>query len=299
MTAGRPSRRPEQLRELMRERLHLQRPAVRGDHRAARAGRRDRRRRVRQDHGDGRARGLAGRHRPGRAGRGARADVHDQGGRRAGARGSATACATPGCCRARRRPRPTHEATRRSRSPRWRPTTPTPPALLTEHGLRIGHEPDTRLIADATRYQLAARAVARYTAPVEHLSDSPRHVVHYLLALDARAQRAPRRARDRSACTTPRRAAAVRGGMADRDPQDLPRANREGDPGDRPPGRAARAGRGLPRAQAPPRADGLLRPDRARRPAGRASVPRWASSSATSSRSCCSTSTRTPRSPRP
>ncbi|WP_121255393.1 ATP-dependent DNA helicase [Nocardioides ferulae] len=57
-------------------------------------------------------------------------------------------------------------------------------ALLTEHGLRIGHEPDTRLIADASRYQLAARAIARYTVPVEQLSDSPRHVVQYLLALD-------------------------------------------------------------------------------------------------------------------
>ena len=57
-------------------------------------------------------------------------------------------------------------------------------ALLTEHGLRIGHEPDTRLIADASRYQLAARAVQRYTRPVEHLSDSLRHVVQYLLALD-------------------------------------------------------------------------------------------------------------------
>jgi DNA helicase-2/ATP-dependent DNA helicase PcrA len=58
-------------------------------------------------------------------------------------------------------------------------------ALLSEHGLRIGHEPDTRLIADASRYQLAARAVQRYTRPVEKLSDSPRHVVQYLLALDA------------------------------------------------------------------------------------------------------------------
>ncbi|WP_241153706.1 ATP-dependent DNA helicase [Nocardioides pantholopis] len=57
-------------------------------------------------------------------------------------------------------------------------------ALLSEHGLRIGHEPDTRLIADASRYQLAARAVQRYTAPVAALSDSPRHVVQYLLALD-------------------------------------------------------------------------------------------------------------------
>jgi DNA helicase-2/ATP-dependent DNA helicase PcrA len=58
-------------------------------------------------------------------------------------------------------------------------------ALLSEHGLRIGHEPDTRLIADASRYQLAARAVQRYAAPVEQLTDSPRHVVQYLLALDA------------------------------------------------------------------------------------------------------------------
>ena len=46
--------------------------------------------------------------------------------------------------------------------------------LLTEHGLRIGHEPDTRLIADASRYQLAGRTIARHTAPVRisatHLS---------------------------------------------------------------------------------------------------------------------------------
>lgn len=57
--------------------------------------------------------------------------------------------------------------------------------LLTEHGLRLGHEPDTRLIADASRYQLATRVVQRYTRPIEHLSDSPRHVVQYLLGLDA------------------------------------------------------------------------------------------------------------------
>jgi DNA helicase-2/ATP-dependent DNA helicase PcrA len=58
-------------------------------------------------------------------------------------------------------------------------------ALLSEHGLRIGHEPDTRLIADASRYQLAGRTVQRYTTPVEHLSDSPPHVLGYLLRLDA------------------------------------------------------------------------------------------------------------------
>ncbi len=58
-------------------------------------------------------------------------------------------------------------------------------ALLTEHGLRIGHEPDTRLIADASRYQLAARAVQRHSRPIGLLTDSPTHAVKYLLALDS------------------------------------------------------------------------------------------------------------------
>jgi DNA helicase II / ATP-dependent DNA helicase PcrA len=57
-------------------------------------------------------------------------------------------------------------------------------SLLTEHGLRIGHEPDTRLIADASRYQLAGRTISRHTAPVVHLSDAPQLVVQWLLALD-------------------------------------------------------------------------------------------------------------------
>lgn len=57
--------------------------------------------------------------------------------------------------------------------------------LLREHGLRIGHEPDTRLIADAQRFQLAARAITRYDAPVELLSDHPDTVISALLSLDA------------------------------------------------------------------------------------------------------------------
>ena len=56
--------------------------------------------------------------------------------------------------------------------------------LLSEEGLRIGHEPDTRVIADAERYQLAARAIARFTGHVELLSDHPPTVIGYLLALD-------------------------------------------------------------------------------------------------------------------
>jgi DNA helicase-2/ATP-dependent DNA helicase PcrA len=56
--------------------------------------------------------------------------------------------------------------------------------LLREHGLRIGHEPDIRLIADAQRFQLAARAIGRHRGPVELLSDHPETVVQSLLALD-------------------------------------------------------------------------------------------------------------------
>ena len=57
--------------------------------------------------------------------------------------------------------------------------------LLTEHGLRIGHEPDTRLIADASRFQLAARAIRRHRDPVHHLSTWVATSVSGLLGLDA------------------------------------------------------------------------------------------------------------------
>ncbi len=57
--------------------------------------------------------------------------------------------------------------------------------LLAEHGLRIGHEPETTLMADAARFQLAERAVRRHRFPIEHLTTSLPHVVRYVLALDA------------------------------------------------------------------------------------------------------------------
>jgi DNA helicase II / ATP-dependent DNA helicase PcrA len=56
--------------------------------------------------------------------------------------------------------------------------------LLTEHGLRIGHEPDTRVVTDAARYQLGARVVDRYTGDVQLLTDHPPTAIQNLLALD-------------------------------------------------------------------------------------------------------------------
>ncbi|MGI8699767.1 MAG: UvrD-helicase domain-containing protein, partial [Nocardioidaceae bacterium] len=57
--------------------------------------------------------------------------------------------------------------------------------LLAEHGLRIGIEPDTRVISDATRFQLAAAAVRRFEGAVDHLTTWMPTTVKDLLALDA------------------------------------------------------------------------------------------------------------------
>ncbi|MEL5957074.1 DEAD/DEAH box helicase, partial [Streptomyces sp. CLV115] len=57
--------------------------------------------------------------------------------------------------------------------------------LLTEHGLRIGLEPTTRLLADATRYQLAARVMREAPGPYPALTRSFPTLVSDLLALDA------------------------------------------------------------------------------------------------------------------
>src|SRR3954470_18467372 len=57
--------------------------------------------------------------------------------------------------------------------------------LLTDHGLRIGHEPDTRVLSDAARYQLGARVVDRHTTEVRFLTDHPPTAIKNLLALDS------------------------------------------------------------------------------------------------------------------
>ncbi len=56
--------------------------------------------------------------------------------------------------------------------------------LLTEHGLRIGLEPSTRLLADATRYQLAAKVLREAPGPYPTLTRSFSTLVSDLLALD-------------------------------------------------------------------------------------------------------------------
>ncbi len=57
--------------------------------------------------------------------------------------------------------------------------------LLTEHGLRIGHEPDTTVVADASRFQLAARVLREHTQPIDHLNTWLPTNVTALLQLDA------------------------------------------------------------------------------------------------------------------
>ncbi|MFF1489946.1 UvrD-helicase domain-containing protein [Streptomyces sp. NPDC058319] len=56
--------------------------------------------------------------------------------------------------------------------------------LLTDHGLRIGLEPTTRLLADAGRFQLAARVLREASGPYPALTRSFPDLVGDLLALD-------------------------------------------------------------------------------------------------------------------
>ncbi|MER7173631.1 ATP-dependent DNA helicase [Streptomyces mesophilus] len=57
--------------------------------------------------------------------------------------------------------------------------------LLTDHGLRIGIEPTVRLLADATRFQLAARTLREAPGPYPSLTRSFADLVSDLLALDS------------------------------------------------------------------------------------------------------------------
>ncbi len=87
-------------------------------------------------------------------------------------------------------------------------------SLLTEHGLRIGHEPDTRVIADGARYQLAARAIARHRGRIELLTDHLKTAINYVLALDSQLSehlRTPDDLREWQRIEQPRWAAAAPG----------------------------------------------------------------------------------------
>jgi len=57
--------------------------------------------------------------------------------------------------------------------------------LVAEHAIRVGREPDARLLTEAGRWQLAARVVRAARGPYPHLPWRARHVVGLVLALDA------------------------------------------------------------------------------------------------------------------
>ncbi|MER5864008.1 ATP-dependent DNA helicase [Kitasatospora sp. NPDC002040] len=57
--------------------------------------------------------------------------------------------------------------------------------LLKEHGLRLGIEPDVRLLADATRFQLAARVLRHSRGPYPSLTGAFSGLVAELIALDS------------------------------------------------------------------------------------------------------------------
>ncbi len=57
--------------------------------------------------------------------------------------------------------------------------------LLREHGLRLGLEPDARLLTEATRFQLAQSVVRRAAGPLHHLEVTVPTLTTYVVKLDA------------------------------------------------------------------------------------------------------------------
>jgi DNA helicase-2/ATP-dependent DNA helicase PcrA len=58
-------------------------------------------------------------------------------------------------------------------------------SLVREHGLRIGVEPDARLLADAVRFQLAGSVLRRYAGPLPFLSNALSPTVAALVSLES------------------------------------------------------------------------------------------------------------------
>ncbi|MGH3745432.1 MAG: UvrD-helicase domain-containing protein, partial [Mycobacteriales bacterium] len=58
-------------------------------------------------------------------------------------------------------------------------------ALVREHGLRIGVEPDARLLVDAVRFQLAGSVIRRYDGPLPNLHNAVSVTVAALVALES------------------------------------------------------------------------------------------------------------------
>jgi DNA helicase-2/ATP-dependent DNA helicase PcrA len=57
--------------------------------------------------------------------------------------------------------------------------------LLREHGLRLGLEPDARLLTEATRFQLAQAVVRRAPGPLRHLEATVTTITTHVVRLDA------------------------------------------------------------------------------------------------------------------
>lgn len=68
------------------------------------------------------------------------------------------------------------------------PTTSTYHAfagtLIAEHGLRLGIEPDLRILSDASRFQRVAQAIESYNAPLLEVSTNVSSLVGNVMALD-------------------------------------------------------------------------------------------------------------------
>ncbi|MGJ9411069.1 UvrD-helicase domain-containing protein [Aeromicrobium sp. CF4.19] len=58
-------------------------------------------------------------------------------------------------------------------------------SLIAEHGLRLGIEPDLRIVTDASRFQRMARVIESHDGPLEHIGTHVPTLVGQVMALDS------------------------------------------------------------------------------------------------------------------
>ena len=163
--------------------------------------------------------------------------------------------------------------------------------LLRDHGLRIGVEPGARLLADATRFQLAERVLRRASGPFETLDKTVPYLVGDIVALDGELS-------EHLVATAPaaRPRRGRRGARSTRCPSRSPTSSRPATP----PGNGSSCrGWSTCSTRRSSASASSTSATSSRRPSDwSASTPPSPTPRSSTTASSCSTSTRTPRSPR-
>ena len=140
--------------------------------------------------------------------------------------------------------------------------------LVREHALRLGYEPESRLLSEAAAWQYAYEVVSRYDGDVDELTSAESTVTEAVVSLAGEMAEHLLDPEDVSALHRRVRGGDAGGAQGGDQEAGAPDGDREGPAGAAQPAGDPADGARLPRPQARARRDGLRRPDGAGRAAG-------------------------------